>query len=581
MLSRAPARGKVLGLRAGVATTAFIGVALLALVAPFEMTQPLLRLPQQSVSNLEAALLCAFAAWGLAIVWSRQLPVWRTPLTLPWLAFLAALIVASAAAPAFRMNAFHMTGRLTAAFGIFLLTVTGLTTGARLRTALGAVVATGVIVGVLAILEYGQVRPVLSALKVFRPGVTVVGSQLRAGGSLQYPTIASMYLEVAFAFGVGLLLADVDAGRRGRAAAWFVALLIVAEAITLTFTRAGLVSIAAVLLLVGGIRRRQRGTDVGVGLVVALGVMVAVLVAGSRSAEWMWLRFTSGGQESWYRARVAAPADLAMATGATTLVPIEVTNTGRLAWESQGDPPYLLSYHWLQAEGDRFVAFEGARTPFPAAVEPGATVAMQAEVHAPRQPGTYRLAWDVVLEHRLWFSTEPGAAPMLSHATVSGEALDAPARTTPPPRPTVRPGRFELWTAAVRMGAAHPLLGVGPDNFRLSWGDYAGLTTADPRLHSNDMYLEVLAGGGLVGGVAFAWLLWRAAGLLLADLRAPEAGAMAMGVAAALLAVALHGVVDSFLSFGPTYVLFSLTLGFAVACARGMATDTEADAHRL
>jgi hypothetical protein len=566
-----------------VATTAFIGVALLALVAPFEMTDPLVRLPQQSVSNLEAALLVAMAVWGVAIVRSRQLPAWRTPLTLPWVALIAALIVASAAAPAFRMNAVHMAGRVTAAFAIFLLTVTGVTTRARARVAVGLVVATGVVVSALAILEYAQVRPVLNALKAFRPGITVVGSQLRAGGSLQYPTIASMYLEVVFAFGVGVLLSEVDAGRRGRAALWFAAVLMVAEAITLTFTRAGLISMAAVLVLVGAFRYRQRGTDVGVGLVAALGVIVAVLFAGSRSAEWMWLRFTSGGQESWYRARVAAPADLALATGVTSLVPIEITNTGRLAWDSQGDPPYLLSYHWLQAEGDRFVSFEGARTPFPEPVEPGVTVAMRAEVQAPRRPGRYRLAWDVVLEHRLWFSTEPGAVPMLSRATVSGEALEATVRTTPPPKLTVRPGRLQLWTAAARMIAAHPLLGVGPDNFRLSYGEYAGIRPADPRIHSNNMYIEVLTGSGLVGGLAFAWLLWRAAGVVLPDLRAP-AGAMAMGVAAALFAVALHGLVDSFLSFGPTYVLFALTLGLAVACARGhwgLATDTEADAHRV
>ena len=565
-----------------MATTAFIGVALLALVAPFEMTQPLVRFPQQSVSNLEAALLCAFAAWGLSIVRSRRLPAWRTPLTLPWVALLIVLIVASVAAPAFRVNAFHMTGRLTAAFGIFLLTVTGLTTGKRVRAALSLVIATGVIVSVLAILEYAQVGPVLNALKAFRPGITVVGSQLRAGGSLQYPTIASMYLEVVFAFGVGLLLSDVDAGRRGRAAVWFVALLIVAEAITLTFTRAGIISMAAVLVLMGAIRCRRRGRDVGVGLLAALSVLVVVIFAGSRSAEWMWLRFTSGGQESWYRAQVTAPADLAMASGATSVVPIEVTNTGRLTWDSQGDPPFLLSYHWMRAEGDRFVTFDGLRTPFPAPVEPGATIAMQADVRAPRQPGQYRLGWDVVVEQRLWFSTEPGAAPMLSRATVSGDALDTIVRTTPPPKPTVRPGRFQLWTAAVKMIAAHPLLGVGPDNFRLLYGDYAGLTAADPRTHSNDMYLEVLAGSGLVGGLAFAWLLWRAAGVLLPDLRAPAAAATAMGVGAALIAVALHGVVDSFLSFGPTYVLFSLTLGFAVACSRGpLRIEMEADAHRL
>jgi O-antigen ligase/polysaccharide polymerase Wzy-like membrane protein len=565
-----------------VATTAFIGVALLAVVAPFEMTQPLVRFPQQSVSNLEAALLCAFGAWSLAIVASRRLPSWRTPLTSPWLALLAAVIVASVAAPAFRTNAFHMTGRLTAAFGIFLLTVTGLTTGTRLRAALGLVVAGGVVVAALAILEYAQVRPVLDALKAFRPGIAVVGSQMRAGGSLQYPTITSMYLEVVFAFGVGLLLSEVDAGRPRRAAAWFAALLIVAEAITLTFTRAGLISMAAVLVLIAALRYRRLGRDVGIQLLAALSVLVAVLFAGSQSAQWMWLRFTSGGQESWYRAEVAAPADVAMATGARSVVPIEVTNTGRITWDSQGDPPFFLSYHWLQADGDRFVVFDGTRTAFPTLVEPGATVAIAADVRAPRQPGQYRLAWDVVVEDRLWFSTEPGSvAPMLSRATVSGELLDRFVRTTPLPKLTVRPGRLQLWTAAVKMIAAHPLLGVGPDNFRLLYGDYAGLTLADPRTHSNDMYLEVLAGSGLAGGLAFAWLLWRAAGVLLPNLRAPATTATAMGVGAALLAVALHGLVDSFLSFGPTYVLFALTLGFAVACARGPAADMEANAHRV
>src|SRR5476649_92981 len=69
-------------------TTLFAGVALLTLVAPFELTEPLLRLPRQSVSNLEAAVLCAFACGAAALVWSRRLPVWRTPLTQPWSALL-------------------------------------------------------------------------------------------------------------------------------------------------------------------------------------------------------------------------------------------------------------------------------------------------------------------------------------------------------------------------------------------------------------------------------------------------------------------------------------------------------------
>src|SRR5713101_1112047 len=50
--------------------TLIAGVALLTLAAPFELTEPLLRLPRQSVSSLEMALLLAFAGWGAALVFS-------------------------------------------------------------------------------------------------------------------------------------------------------------------------------------------------------------------------------------------------------------------------------------------------------------------------------------------------------------------------------------------------------------------------------------------------------------------------------------------------------------------------------
>ena len=91
---------------------------------------------------------------------------------------------------------------------------------ARLRVALTLAVAVGVVVSVLAILEYRGVRRVLAALRAFRPAVSTVGAQVRAGGPLQYPTIASMYLEVVFAFGLGLMLAELDAvALRARRAA--------------------------------------------------------------------------------------------------------------------------------------------------------------------------------------------------------------------------------------------------------------------------------------------------------------------------------------------------------------------------
>ena len=562
-------------------TTLFAGVALLTLVAPFELTEPLVRLPRQSVSNLEAAVLCAFACGAAGVIWSRRLPVWQTPLTQPWVTVLVAMLVASVIAPVSRVNALHMTGRLGAAFSVYLLAVNAVTTPARVRSVLRLALVTGVIVSVLAILEYRGARPVLTLLKAFRPAVTTVGSQVRAGGSLQYPTIASMYLEVVFAFGLGLLLTELDAARPARVAWVFVALVVIAEAITLTFTRAGLITMTTSLLCVGAMRRMQRGGEAGTALLAGLAIVIVLLFAGSRSPESVWLRLTSESQESWYRVRFVAPTALALPTGRLTMVPIAVTNTGRLPWDSHATPSVQLSYHWLGADGDRFVAFEGARTPFAAPVLPDATVLMDAVVRAPRQPGRYRLEWDLVQEGRLWFSTEPGAVRAISPATVSGDAFDEPVLTMPPPRSTLRPGRLVLWRAAARMFAAHPLAGVGPDNFRLTYGSYAGLSSTDERTHSNNMYLEMLAGGGLLVAAPFGWLLWRSALCASRIARIPGGlgGTAALGVAAALLAIAVHASVDSFLSFGPTYILFSLTLGCAVACANG--AETWPDAHRV
>jgi len=567
-------------------TAAFVGVSSLALAAPFETTRPLVRLPGQSLSNLEAVILAAFGVWLAALACSSRRPDWRSPLAPAFLVFVAAMALAALAAPVDRVNALHMSGRLVAAFGIYLLAAGGVTTHARLRAVLGLTVASAIAVAVLAIAEYVRIRPVLNALTMFRPGVTAVGGQLRAGGPLQYPTIASMYLEVAFAFGVGLLLFAIDASRHWRAAALFAALIVIAEAVMLTFTRAGLLTVAVSLVVAIGVRWRECGFDWGARLLGSLGVVIVLLFLSSRPAQSLWLRMTSEGQESWYRAAIAAPAELSLTTDRLSYVPVTVSNIGRLTWDSHDDPPLYFSYHWMDAGGGRVAVFEGARTEFPAVMPAGSTATFLALVRPPPRSGTYRLEWDIVQEGRLWFSTEPGApAPISAMAVVSGLDSGAPLPTTDRPRRTVRPGRLVLWRAAALMFAAHPLLGVGPDNFRLLYGPYAHLAVVDPRTHSNNMYLEVLTGGGLVGAASFCWLLWRAAGSFSTGIRSAFAGVghvsdpIAVGVGAAGLAIALHGLVDSFISFAPTYVLFSLTLGLAAAIARGV--ETRADAHRV
>ena len=107
------------------------------------------------------------------------------------------------------------------------------------------------------------------------------------------------------------------------------------------------------------------------------------------------------------------------------------------------------------------------------------------------------------------------------------------------------------------------MLGIGPDNFRLTYGRYLGLAAWDSRVHANNTYLEVLVGMGAIGAAALLWLIVAACRSTIARLRAADLETMPLVAAAtaACLAIAAHGVVDSFLTFTSTYVVFALAAG--------------------
>jgi hypothetical protein len=355
-------------------------------------------------------------------------------------------------------------------------------------------------------------------------------------------------------------------------------LAMVAEGIVLTFTRAGLLTMAAAVLVVGAFRYRRGGFDRATWSVALVGLIVAVEIFSSRSAEMLRLRMMTESQDDWYQAEINAPLAVAFKTGAVTSVPIQVTNNGLVTWDPAAAHPFRFSYHLLRQDGVRVAEWEGMRTLFPSTVPPGETVRLRASVRAPGEPGRYRLLWDIEQQDQLWFSSEPRSVLVETNASVDGPLVSTLplSRIQFIPHQKARPGRAVLWRAALRMFAAHPLTGVGPDNFRLEYGTYAGIANADPRVHSNNMYLEVMAGTGILGGLAFLWLAWRASGRILA-LWLRGTRTLGAGVAAAAVAIAAHGVVDAFLGFTATYILIAITLGLAVASS----SMGEADARRV
>jgi hypothetical protein len=101
----------------------------------------------------------------------------------------------------------------------------------------------------------------------------------------------------------------------------------------------------------------------------------------------------------------AAPAPAPQAGVVETLA-LELTNVGTVPWNDQ----VKLSYHWLD-DRDNPIVWDGIRTNVPA-LTPGASAVVEAQVRGPMPPGRFRLAFDMVAEHRAWFS-ELGS-PLLS-----------------------------------------------------------------------------------------------------------------------------------------------------------------------
>lgn len=96
--------------------------------------------------------------------------------------------------------------------------------------------------------------------------------------------------------------------------------------------------------------------------------------------------------------------------GVAGRVLLRLENAGSAPWRSRGKEGLQLSYHWLDPLGNPIV-WDGSRTPFPRTVGPGETVEVTVPVVAPRPPGRYRLAFDLVEEFSFWLQ-ELGSWPL-------------------------------------------------------------------------------------------------------------------------------------------------------------------------
>ena len=221
-------------------------------------------------------------------------------------------------------------------------------------------------------------------------------------------------------------------------------------------------------------------------------------------------------------------------------------------------------------------------------------------------PGRYRLRWDLVREQVTWFSERGSSTGRSDGGGAAGRRRERLARGRPTrcclepgglARPRAQPSRAELWRAASRLWRQHPMLGVGPDNFRRRYPEVIAPAAApaqrfeDERLHANNFYLETLAGLGVAGVLALAALLWALGGPCavarrhrrrdwreFGDKPGDSTGALlAVACAVAAASFFVHGMLDYFLEF--TADLCSV-LAAAGAGSGALAVAGPAESHQ-
>ena len=111
------------------------------------------------------------------------------------------------------------------------------------------------------------------------------------------------------------------------------ALALVAEAIVFTFTRAGLITVALSLAIVGASQWMRYGFGRTTRVVCVVALIAAIELLSSRSLEMLALRLTTEGQGRWFSAVFEVPSRVTLDTRTPIDIPITITNTGRATWD--------------------------------------------------------------------------------------------------------------------------------------------------------------------------------------------------------------------------------------------------------
>lgn len=127
--------------------------------------------------------------------------------------------------------------------------------------------------------------------------------------------------------------------------------------------------------------------------------------------------------------------------------------------------------------------------------------------------------------------------------------------------------RSLFWSVGWNMFTQSPVWGKGLYTFSAFFMQAVSVPPWDIFLHAHNMHLDVLANSGLIGAVAYIWLLWAAfRALLRARQAAPvESQGLVLGATLMLAGYLGHGMFDALYHMPAASINLALALGAALA----------------
>ena len=114
-----------------------------------------------------------------------------------------------------------------------------------------------------------------------------------------------------------------------------------------------------------------------------------------------------------------------LSPGQQVSFPFAVRNLSNFTWSSSPPNQVNLSYHIYDSRGRMVTSLNGLRSPLPRNVAPGEVVNLTITIQAPTSPGTYTIAYDMVLEGVSWFSQRKAGVERRTFS-VGGTAAASP-----------------------------------------------------------------------------------------------------------------------------------------------------------